>query len=336
MSAPPYPADAVLLAPLAGYTDLPYRHSVRRHGCRFAFTEMIDAGSLVFGNAKTKRFLDRGNDEDWLGVQLIGSDPETLRAAVTIINDGVFDVLDFNLGCPAPKVARKGEGAALALKPDDALRAFEILTRFSRIPVSAKIRVLDMRDPAPTVELASRLENAGAAAVTIHGRVAKSFYSGTVAGLVIAAVRETLNIPVIANGGIIDAASCRALRAATGCQKLMVARGAMGNPWIFAEIAGGNDYIPPTVGQLADELERHVSEMFDYYGESLGSRVARKVILDYLRGRGFPGELKSSVSKLDGRKEFSVFMTTVRQGPSPRYRRWLETNPQAPRRLSPD
>ena len=111
-----YPADSVVLAPLSGYTDLPYRHSARRHGCRLAFAEMVDAGSLAFGNKRTRTYLDRGSDEDWLGVQLVGCEAEHIGESVRILNDYRFDVIDFNLGCPAPKVVKKGAGALVSGK----------------------------------------------------------------------------------------------------------------------------------------------------------------------------------------------------------------------------
>ncbi|NOY74565.1 MAG: tRNA-dihydrouridine synthase family protein, partial [Kiritimatiellaeota bacterium] len=133
-----YPSNSLVLAPLSGFTDPPYRRSARRHGCRYAFTEMLDAGSLAMGNGKTDKMLVRDDDESWLGVQLVGADLAHLAKAAEILNDGNFDVLDFNLGCPAPKVVRKGEGAKLAEDPETAARTFEVLSRISRFPVTAK------------------------------------------------------------------------------------------------------------------------------------------------------------------------------------------------------
>ena len=133
-----YPAGTAILAPLAGHTDLPMRLSARRHGCRYAFTEMVDAGSLVFGNHKTMNLIKRDPSEDFLGIQLVGSEPEILKKAAEIINGLDFSVLDFNLGCPAPKVAKKGEGATFVVRrPDQAIEAFSILAEHSKIPVTA-------------------------------------------------------------------------------------------------------------------------------------------------------------------------------------------------------
>jgi tRNA-dihydrouridine synthase B len=328
-----YPENSLILAPLAGFTDLPFRHSARRYGCFYAFTEMIDAGSLVFGNVKTMRFLERGDDEPWLGLQLVGADCELLAKAVEIVNQYNFQVLDFNLGCPAPKVAKKGEGAALGRTPDKALKAFEALIKQSRIPVTAKIRILDEQDIAPTLALAKRLEEAGAAAITVHGRVMKAFYSGPVFFDVIKAVRSELSIQVIANGGVMDLTSYKEIKERTGCDCVMLARGVMGNPWLFKELAAPDEYQPPSEEELSDELERHVLEMVDFYGEELALKVSRKIILDYMKGRGFPRVLKSEVSYLKTCKDFELFMVKFREGITGRYKRWLKLNPDSRRRL---
>ncbi len=320
-----YPAGAVIQAPVAGHTDLPMRRSARRHGCRFAFTEMIDAGSLVWQSGKTPQLAIRGEDEDFLGVQLVGSDLPQLKRAAEIINDMDFDVLDFNLGCPAPKVAKKGEGITFVLKdPDGALRAAETLVKTSTLPVSVKTRILDFDDPAPTVAFCKRLEDAGVQTLTLHGRLKQVFYSGPVAFHVISAVREALHIPVVANGGGLTPETYAELIRETGCSCGMVARGALGNPWIYRMIGGGE---PPDVTEFSTELELHVREMTEFYGVELGFRIARKTILEYLRGRGYAGSLRASVSYLSTFEQFNALLEEVRKGPSPRYLEFLAARP---------
>ncbi len=328
-----YPENSIILAPLSGYTDLPYRRSARRFGCKYCFTEMIDAGSLAYANAKTTRFMERGSDEEWLGVQLLACDHERIRPAVEILNQHDFDVLDFNLGCPVPKVCKKGAGAALGKNIDAALGCFELIKKLSRHPLSAKIRILDEQDPKMTLRLVKGLIEAGAQALSIHGRVKNKFYSGPVYFDIIAAARAASDVQIIANGGITGAAGYAEIREKTGCDTLMLARGAMGNPWLFRELSDPDNYIPPTPGELCDELERHVMEMIDYYGETPALRIARKVILDYLRGRGFPGKIKGRVSFLCSTADFAEFMKLVREGPSERYRQWQKVYPGADRRL---
>lgn len=320
-----YPENSIVLAPLAGYTDLPYRVSARRHGCRFAFTEMVDAGSLVFQNKKTLTFLERHPCEDWLGIQIVGSDHNILERAVEIINAYDFSVLDFNLGCPAPKVVKKGEGAALGKRPDEAVRAFEVIAKKSKIPVTAKLRILEESDPESTLYLLRKLQDAGAAAVTVHGRVMKAFYSGPVFHDIISFLRQNLKIQVVANGGVMDLKSCLAMKQHTGCDSVMVARGAMGNPWIFTELQDGG-YKPPTVEEFIGEIEEHISHMLQFYKtEDFVFRYSRKVILDYLRGRGFPGTIRAMVSHIKTMENFKEFMKDVKKGPSDAYWKNLES-----------
>ena len=329
-----YPDNCIILAPLAGYTDLPYRCSAIRHGCTHAFTEMIDAGSLAYGHKKTFSMLQRGKTEKWLGVQIVGSDHGTLQKAVEIISRCDVDVLDFNLGCPARKVVKKGEGAALAKKTEDAIRALEVLVKYSKFPVTVKTRILDETDPEPTVCLVQRLVDAGAAAVTLHGRIMTKVYSGEVGFAVISEVRKRIDRQIVANGGVFRYSDCEILRKETGCDCVMIARGAMGNPWIFEEIRAGRAFVPPTPDELASEIELHLKDMAECYGEEVGMRISRKIIIDYLKGRGYSGELKNAVCKIKTIGDLETYLGEIRCGPSPRYGKWLESNPDAPRRLT--
>ena len=330
-----YAPGVPLLAPIAGHTDLPMRLSARRHGCRYAFTEMVDAGSLVFGNYKTNELLiARDPSEDFLGIQLVGSDLDILKKAAEIVNTHAFSVLDFNLGCPAPKVAKKGEGISFVIqRPDEAIRAFSVLAENSRIPVTAKTRILSETDPEPTVRFALRLQDAGAQALTLHGRLMKKFYSGPVFFEIIRAVREALSIPVIANGGALSQPLYQELVEKTGCANGMVARGACGNPWIFREISQGR-LNPPTLAEFAAEIRLHFDAMMSFYGMENGLRICRKTLLEYLRGRGFPGELRASVSTLNSLDAFETMMRRVEEGPSPRYWQMLEQDLSMERRLA--
>ena len=333
---PLYEAGVPLLAPIAGHTDLPMRLSARRHGCRYAFTEMVDAGSLVFGNYKTNELLTaRDPSEDFLGIQLVGSDLEILAKAAAIVNTRSFSVLDFNLGCPAPKVAKKCEGISFVIhRPDEAVRALSVLVEHSRIPVTVKTRILSEDDPELTVQFARRLQDAGAQAITVHGRLMKKFYSGPVFYDIIGAVREALTIPVIANGGALSQPLYHELVTRSGCASGMVARGACGNPWIFREIAAGHPD-PPTLTEFMDEIRLHFESMLRFYGEENGFRISRKTLLEYLRGRGFPGDLRASVSMLNSRDAFERMMQRVEAGPAERYWQMLAQDPTMERRLKP-
>ncbi len=297
-----YPQGAMLMAPLSGYTDAPYRRSMRRHGCRYAFTEMVDAAALVYARERTRLMLQRGEGEDFLGVQLLGGDPELLKGALDVLNEYDFQVLDFNLGCPVPKVTKKCAGAELGLHIDRALACFALFRERSRFPLTAKIRILSETDPEPTVRLAKGLCGLGAQAITVHGRVKSKIYSGPVRFDMIREVVANIPVPVIGNGGIMTQAGAREMMLKTGCHAVMAARGAMGNPWIF-------DGQTPTVQALCEEMLRHIREMIALYGEGDAMRLARKIVHDYFRGRGFAGEYRGGASRLCTEKDLAELLS---------------------------
>ncbi|NLF18491.1 MAG: tRNA-dihydrouridine synthase family protein [Lentisphaerae bacterium] len=300
-----------LLAPLAGYTDVPFRRSCRRCGCRRAFTPLIDACALIYGNRHNAEILARDASEPWLGVQLLGSDPAQLREAAERLQAMPFDQIDLNLGCPVRKVTQKGAGAALALDAERALRCVEAVRRASGgRPLSVKMRILAEGDPEPTVALAQRLAAAGVEALTVHGRVMQRVYAGPVWAGIIAAVRAAVPIPVAANGGIFSRADGLRLAAATGCRHLMVARGAIGNPWLFRDLAGLPGAVP-SHGEVCEELREHLAGMVALYGEGPGLREGRKIILGYLCGRGYPRALRSSVNLVSTWDEFMALWRQV-------------------------
>ncbi len=310
MSVNPYPADALILAPLSGYTDLAFRRQCRRQGCRYAFTPLVDVGSVVYRNPRSDRNLLRGDDEPWLGLQILGACPETVGECVRRLRDYPFDLVDLNMGCPMPKITRRGAGAALSDTPKLALRCLEAMVAAAPWPVTVKIRILDESDPAPTVALAQSLQRGGARALTVHGRIREKVYAGPVKFDVIAAVREALNIPVIANGGVVDRAAAAALRAHTGCGRLMIARGAIGNPWIFRELLDPRAP-PPSHREVCTAMREQVADMVSLYGEDAGLRNARKIVLAYLVGRGYRRSRRHRVATLATWSQFDAFYREV-------------------------
>lgn len=292
-----YAPDALILAPLSGFTDAPYRRSARRCGCRYAFTEMVDAASLTFAFDRSKDLLLRYDDEEFLGVQLLGGHCDHIREAVEKLNPFNFDVLDFNLGCPVPKVAKKCAGAELGLHYDEAMHCFETVAKHSRFPVTAKLRILDTEDPEPTLKLCRGLVNCGAKALTVHGRVKKAFYSGPVYFDIIKAVREAFpEIEVIANGGVNSVASYEEIKQRTGCSRVMLATGAMGNPWIFRQLQDPANFTPPSAAEWRMIIEEQTAGMVELYGDECAYRHGRKIFHDYLKGRGFNGSLRAVAS----------------------------------------
>lgn len=307
---PIYPENALIMAPLSGFTDLAYRRAAYRGGCRYAFTEMVDAASLAYANGNGEVLLKRGEDESFLAVQLVGSDEELLKRACAKLNERDFSLLDLNLGCPVPKVVKKGAGAALGKNINKALSCFKVLAEESRFPLTAKLRILDENDPAPTLELCSGLVALGAEALTIHGRTKEHFYTGEVKFPIIRAVREAFpDIPVIANGGVNSRASYDKMRQETGCTRVMLAQGIMGNPWLFRELE--NDALPPTLAQWREMVHFHVSEMVTLYGEASAMRQARKIVHDYLKGRGFPSILRAQANTLNSMRELEELLASA-------------------------
>lgn len=330
----PYPETAVIMAPLAGYTDRPFRRSMRRHGCQFAFTEMVDAESLTHSTRKSLYYIDPDPIGAWLGVQLVSNVPDALKQAVGQLSAEHFALIDFNLGCPAPKVAKKGEGARLAREnPELALKCVDTIVANSKLPVTAKMRILSETDPEATLQFAQRLEHSGITALTIHGRIMERFYSGPVFHNIIRLVRENVNIPVIANGGIMGVADDDLIRAESGCSRRMIARGALGNPWIFEQLEKREQYQPPTVSEYVEEIRLYLSDVVDYYGETLGLKIARKTVLEFLKGRGYGGELKNSIAKLSTQQDVENLLKRLAQGPDAGYWTWLAHMPDSPRRL---
>jgi tRNA-dihydrouridine synthase B len=300
-----------LLAPLAGYSDIPFRRACRRHGCRHAFTPLIDACALAYGNRHNHEILARGEEEEWLGVQVLGSDPAMMERAAALLYTLPFDRVDINMGCPVRKVTQKGAGAALPLTPDLALRCVDAVRRqCPDRPVSVKMRILSEEDAGPTVGFARRLEDAGVCALTIHGRTWQRVYSGPVAAGTIRAVREALHIPVTANGGIFAREDGMRLAAATGCDSLMVARGAIGNPWIFRELRESSA-TAPSHAEVCEELREQIEGMISLYGEGAALREGRKIILAYLCGRAYRRTLRATVSSVSTLAEFEALYRQV-------------------------
>ena len=293
-----YPDGALIMAPLSGFTDLAYRRAARKCGCAYAFTEMVDAASLAYANGGGETLLLRGEEEDFFATQLVGADEELLKRACEKLNARDFTILDFNLGCPVPKVVRKGAGAALGQNIDHAHRCFAVLARESRFQLTAKMRILSESDPAPTLDLCAGLVESGATALTIHGRTREHFYTGEVSFDIIAAVKEAFpQVQVIANGGVNSLETYQTMRERTGCDLVMLAQGIMGNPWLFRELSGVHPE-PPTLDEWRNTAEFHIREMIALYGEVSAMRQARKIVHDYLKGRGFPASLRAEASIL--------------------------------------
>ena len=308
-------ALTIRLAPMAGYTDLPFRRMCRKCGLYYGTTALIDAGALVHSNPDSREILHRGEEEEWLQVQILGSIPADLRKGAEILRDGEwhFDAMDFNMGCPVRKVLRRHAGAGLLRDQELAFDCVRVLRDVWPGRFTVKLRIIDENDAEPTLELCRKLVSLGVEGITIHGRLPEKIYSGPVFGGIISAVREALPVPVTANGGIFTLADAEALAASSGCRELMVARGTLGNPWIFRELTG--DLRKPERSEVVDIIEDHILEMVREYGETGAMILGRKIISAYLSGRGFPRELRASVVKISTLEDFRIFLKNARMSP---------------------
>lgn len=290
------------LAPMAGVTDRAFRELCVSFGSAYVVGEMVSAKGISFNSERSKELMLLSDEERPAAVQLFGSEPQTVAAAAVTAMEYKPDIIDINMGCPAPKISGNGAGSALMKNPDLCGEIVEAVCRAVDIPVTVKIRKGWDDKSVNAVEVAKICEQAGASAITVHGRTREQFYSGKADLGIIAEVKKAVNIPVIGNGDITDANTAAQMLEKTNCDMIMIGRGALGNPWIFREInAWLNDLrpmFPPSPSEKVTVILRHIKAMCDYKGEEIAMREARKHVGWYMKGFKNAAELRREAGYL--------------------------------------
>ena len=290
------------LAPMAGIADLAFRELCVQYGAAYTVSEMVSSKGLTMGDKKSAQLLTLGNDRP-AGAQIFGDDPEIMAKAAVKCLDFNPDIIDINMGCPAPKIAMNGGGASLMKKPELAYEIAKAVVQAVDIPVTVKIRKGWDKESVNAVEMAELAEKAGASAVAVHGRTRQQMYSGSVDFDIIAQVKKAVGIPVIANGDIKDEQSAAIMLEKTNADAIMIGRGALGNPWVFSKINAYLDecrVLPePSVTQKMAVMLKHIQKIIEYKGEYTAMREARHHAAYYTKGMRGGAKLRAEIGKLE-------------------------------------
>lgn len=309
--------NKVFLAPMAGVTDLPFRLICKEQNCGMLYTEMINAKALYYDDENTKKMLKIEEEEHPVAVQIFGSDPEFMGSAAQIMNEYPNEILDINMGCPAPKVVKNGDGSALMKNPKLAEEVLKAVVKNSEKPVTLKIRKGWDDQNVNAVEIAKIAEACGISALAIHGRTREQYYSGKADWDIIAEVKKNISVPVIGNGDVFTVEDAINMLDKTNCDAIMIGRGAQGNPWIFKRI---NHYMQtgeilpePTLEEKINTAIKHLGLAVEEHGEYVAVREMRKHIAWYLKGLRNSARVRDEVNKIESYEDVVNKLKTYMQ-----------------------